>query len=214
MRDPDFDDGSTLCKITKDFRERHMNSMGPNAAHRFLLYFADYIECVSREAELREQDEILDLASYIIVRRGNSAVRLCFGLIEQALGIDLPQEVVDDSTFMEAYWAALDMVWLPNVLGPVFSHVLMMLIRALPGSNSYDMEQSRGLDGNNILTVLMKEKNINLQAASDNVGAHFKQLMDRYVEARERLPSWGPEIDVDVSRWLAATIRWVRGNLE
>ncbi|KAJ3766764.1 isoprenoid synthase domain-containing protein, partial [Lentinula raphanica] len=196
MRDPDFDDGSTLCKITKDFRERHMNTMGPNAARRFLDQFDEYIECVSKEAELREQDEVLDFASFINIRRGNSAVRLCFELIEQALGLDLPQEVVSDLTFMEAYWAAVDMVWLSNDL------------------YSYDMEQSKGLDGVNFITVFMKENNIDLQAASDCVGSYFKQLMDRHVDARKRLPSWGPEIDADVARWLAAMIRWVRGNLD
>lgn len=92
-----------------------MSLAGPNTARRFLKHCDDYIECVSREAELREQGEVLDLASFIDLRRENSAIRLCFGLFEYVLGLDLPQEVFDDPTFMEAYWAAADMVCWANV---------------------------------------------------------------------------------------------------
>ncbi|KAE9408444.1 terpenoid synthase [Gymnopus androsaceus JB14] len=159
MHDPEFDDGSTLCKITKDFRKRYMSSAGPKSA--------------KREAELREHGEVLDLEAFIPLRRENSAVRLCFGLFEYVLGLDLPQEVFDDATFMEAYWAAADMIcWANDVY-------------------SYDMEQCRGISGNNVVTVLMADRNIDIQTASDTVGTYFEELMDRYLDARKRLPSWG-----------------------
>jgi hypothetical protein len=76
------------------------------------------------------------------------------------------------------------------------------------------MEQSKGISGNNIVTVLMKDKSIDLQTASDHVGAYFKKLMDRYVDARVRMPSWGPEIDTSVTQYLEATAYWVRGSIE
>lgn len=79
---------------------------------------------------------------------------------------------------------------------------------------SYDMEQSRGIGGNNVVTVLMKDNNIDLQAASDLVGVQFKVLMDRHLDARKRLPSWGPETDAGVARYMDAMAHWVRGNLE
>lgn len=92
-----------------------MSSAGPKSAKRFLQHCDRYIECVSREAELREHGEVLDLEAFIPLRRENSAVRLCFGLFEYVLGLDLPQEVFDDATFMEAYWAAADMICWANV---------------------------------------------------------------------------------------------------
>lgn len=79
---------------------------------------------------------------------------------------------------------------------------------------SYDMEQRKGLSGNNIVTVLMKDRNIELQAASDYIGTYFKVLMDRYLDARKRIPSWGPDVDPGVARYMDATAHWVRGNLE
>ncbi len=100
---------------TDSFRERYMRLAGPNTARRFLQHCQDYIDCVSREAELREQGEVLDINSFTDLRRENSAIRLCFGLFEYVLGIDLPQEVFDDPTFMEVYWAAADLVCWANV---------------------------------------------------------------------------------------------------
>lgn len=92
-----------------------MSLAGPNTARRFLEHCDNYIENVSIEAQLREDGEILDLDAFISLRRENSAIRLCFGLFEYVLGFDLPQEVFDDQTFMEAYWAAADMVCWSNV---------------------------------------------------------------------------------------------------
>lgn len=132
MRDPEFNDGSILAQITKEyallslpcrqwlmhlfrFRSRYMRLAGPRSARRFLQHCEDYINAVAREAELRERGEVLDMGPFTSLRRENSAVRLCFSLIEYAAGIDLPDDVYDDVTFMEAYWAAIDLVCWANV---------------------------------------------------------------------------------------------------
>ena len=78
---------------------------------------------------------------------------------------------------------------------------------------SYNMEQAKGHTGNNIVTVLMREKNIGLQAASDFIGEHFKQLMSRFVETKQRLPSFGANVDAAVAKYVAAMEYWVVGNL-
>ncbi len=79
---------------------------------------------------------------------------------------------------------------------------------------SYNMEQAKGHSGNNIVTVLMREKNIDLQAASDLVGEHFRVLMDRFMETKTRLPSYGSGVDSAVAQYVAAMEHWVIGNLE
>jgi hypothetical protein len=136
MIDPDWDDGSKLARITKEyvlarcslfgtrlirsecvfsFRARYFRLAGPNTARRFLEHCKDYIDCVATEAELRERGEILDVESFIALRRENSAIRLCFGLFEYVLGIDLPDFIFRDPVFQEVYWAAADMVCWANV---------------------------------------------------------------------------------------------------
>ncbi len=70
---------------------------------------------MAREAELRERGEVLDATAFQSLRRENSAIRLCFGLFEFVLGVDLPDTVFQDEQFMTLYWAAADMVCWSNV---------------------------------------------------------------------------------------------------
>jgi hypothetical protein len=196
MKYPGWTDGSPLAKMTGEFRERLTHTTGPRSFRRFLKHSEDYIECVSREAEYRERGEVLDMESFKHLRRENSAIRLCFGLFEYSLGIDLPDEVFQHPIFERLYWAAADMVcWANDVY-------------------SYNMEQAKGHTGNNIVTVLMKARDCDLQSASDIIGAHYAELMERYLADRERLPSFGPQIDADVRLYIRAMENWPIGNLE
>ncbi|KAI0370356.1 terpenoid synthase [Pilatotrama ljubarskyi] len=196
MRYPDWDDGSALAKMTREFKQRLLAFAGPNSYRRFLMHCDDYVNAVAREAEYRERGEVLDMDSFRTLRRENSAIRLCFGLFEFALGIDLPDIVFQDTHFMTLYWAAADMVcWSNDVY-------------------SYNMEQAKGHTGNNIVTVLMRQKNIDLQAASDLVGAHFATLMNRFVETKRLLPTFGAGLDDAVARYVEAMEHWIIGNLE
>ncbi|RDB26083.1 Linoleate 10R-lipoxygenase COP4 [Hypsizygus marmoreus] len=196
MKDPNWDDRSTFSQMTKVFRTRFLRLCRPKATARFLKHWETYCASVVKEAELREANTILDVDSFIALRRENSAVRLCYGLVEYCLGTDLPDDVFEDPTFMEIYWAAVDLVcWANDVY-------------------SYDMEQSKGIDGNNIVTVLMKNNNITLQEASDYVGVHAQKLMDRFISAQTRLPSWGASVDSEIARYIKALGFWVKGNLD
>ena len=76
------------------------------------------------------------------------------------------------------------------------------------------MEQAKGHTGNNIVTVLMCAKNIDLQDAADLVGKQFEVLMNRWVKAKDRVSSLGEEFDADVQKYIEATGHWVKGNLE
>jgi hypothetical protein len=64
---------------------------------------------------LREEGEVLSLGEYMPLRRNNSAVLLCFSLVEYILGIDLSDDVFEDPDFSEAYWTACDFVCWANV---------------------------------------------------------------------------------------------------
>ncbi|KAG6854388.1 hypothetical protein C0991_007379 [Blastosporella zonata] len=196
MKHSDWDDCSAFSRMTKEFRTRFMRLCGPRAIARFLNNWESYCACVVREAELREGGQVLDIDAFIALRRENSAVRLCFGLIEYCFGTDLPDEVFNNSVFMEIYWAACDLVcWANDVY-------------------SYDMEQSKGISGNNIITVLMENNGMTLQEASDHVGEYSKELMDRFVSAQARLPSWGTTVDSEVARYIQGLGCWVKGNLD
>ena len=53
-----------------------------------------------------------------------------------------------------------------------------------------------GHANSNVLTVLQKDKAIDLQAAADYVGVYFRGLIDRFEADKSLLPSFGEELDV------------------
>jgi hypothetical protein len=69
------------------------------------------------------------------------------------------------------------------------------------------------VDGNNVVTVLMKAQNMDIQAACDFVGRHYKELMDDFLAGKASLRSFGPDVDVDVKRYIEASQHWPAGNL-
>lgn len=103
-----------------------MRLAGPNNIRRFTELCESYTDCVAREAELRERGEVLGLDDFVSLRRQNSAVLLCYSLVEYILGIDLADEVYEDATFAKAYWAACDFVCWANVSIP-FSQSFIFL---------------------------------------------------------------------------------------
>ena len=71
-----------------------------------------------------------------------------------------------------------------------------------------------GHTGNNVLTVLMKERGITLQEAADAVGQEFESLYRQFNVDRDTLRSYGPHEMKDVVVYLDALDRWVDGNLK
>ena len=197
------------------FRARLYKRAKPNCRRRFYHICADYIDAVGRVAEYRVQGKVLDLASYRELRRDNSAAYTCFELFEYALDIDLPDEVVEHPTFKNLQNWGCDLIWWANVSLRRPDLIPDLPIDPPPFQDiySYDIERSRGLEGNNILTVLMAENGSNLQEAADRAGVLFGDIMNRFIAEREQLPSWGPDLDRDVSRYVDAIGDWIVGNL-
>ena len=96
-------------------RARLITTIKPETFRRFLEHCDAYIDSVAQEAGLRDRGEVLELEEYVHLRRENSAVRVCFGLVSYILGIDLPDEVFTDPNFQKIYFSAVDMVCWANV---------------------------------------------------------------------------------------------------
>lgn len=104
---------------------------------RFINLWEKYTDSVAKEAELRERGQVLDIESFIPHRRDNSAILLCFSLIEYILGIDLEDEVYEDPTFLDAYWAACDHVWWANVCFTLLYHLYIYIKPLSPFLRTY-----------------------------------------------------------------------------
>lgn len=76
------------------------------------------------------------------------------------------------------------------------------------------MEQSKGISAANIITILMEYKGYTLQQAVDHAGEAFAGLVQRFVEARQNFPGFGPEIDQAVNKYIDAIEMWTVRHLD
>jgi hypothetical protein len=76
---------------------------------------------------------------------------------------------------------------------------------------SYNIEQAAGHYGHNILTVVMNEKGVDLDAALKWLAEHNEELLCRFQAQYRMLPSWGPEMDPIVAAFVERLAYWIRG---
>ena len=62
--------------------------------------------------------------------------------------------------------------------------------------------------------MIKKERGVGLQEAFDVAGRFFKSYVEEFVTCKESLPSWGPEIDEAVSRYINGLECLVSGAIE
>ncbi|EIN07850.1 terpenoid synthase [Punctularia strigosozonata HHB-11173 SS5] len=196
LNSPGWHDGSALAHVTKQFRGRFMRFARPSCRHRFMKHCEDYAQAVVREAEYRARRDILDVTSYTVLKRENTGVRVCFAMLEAALGLDLPDIVFANPVFISLYFCAVDMVcWSKDIY-------------------SYKLDQANGRSSHNIITVLMTHQHTSLQDTFRFAGEYFLRLLQRFHTIKSTLPSWGGGTDAAVAHYVQGLERWVAGNVQ
>ena len=74
------------------------------------------------------------------------------------------------------------------------------------------MEQAKGDDAFNIVTVVMNQLGTDVHGAMEWVAERHRHLVDQFLEHVGKLPSWTPEIDAQVARYVDGLGNWVRAN--
>lgn len=64
-----------------------------------------------------------------------------------------------------------------------------------------------------MIVIMMHHHGMTLQEAVDFVGDLCKKSIDRFIENRACLPSWGPEIDQQVQAYVQGLADWIVGSL-
>lgn len=84
---------------------------------------------------------------------------------------------------------------------------------------SFRVEHSQGLDGSNLITLMMHNEGIELQTATNKIGERFAGLVNTFSEGKAHLPSFKlmpggyDGIDEDVAKFVRSLEQWVVGNL-
>ena len=79
---------------------------------------------------------------------------------------------------------------------------------------SYNKEQAGGHSANNLITIIQLERVVDLQKAMDIAGDFFANYGKEFDMWKEKLPSWGPEVDTAVSEYIKGMGACVRGYIE
>lgn len=189
-----YESNSRVSTLTRDFWKRLIKDGSPGAQQRFMSTMDTFFQAITIQAKDRRDGVIPDLDSYISVRRDTSGCKPCWALTEYANGLDIPDEVIEHPVVEALGEAANDLVTWSN---DVFS---------------YNREQAKG-DTHNMIVILMKHRGLDLQSSVDYVGDMCKQSIDRFIAERDRLPSWGPEIDEQVKIYVDGLADWIVGSL-
>ena len=62
-----------------------------------------------------------------------------------------------------------------------------------------------------MIVILMMHQGYTLQGAVDHVGELCAQTITSFIENRTKVPSWGPEIDPMVQRYIDGLQDWIVG---
>ncbi|KAF8524715.1 terpenoid synthase [Hysterangium stoloniferum] len=182
-------------KLLRDFWERCIVDMAPGAQTRFCKNVDGWVKGMEMECQLRNNDSLPDITSYLAFRRDSSGIRPCFDLLEYAFGIELPNVVTNDPAFTALLNSANDFISLSN---DVFS---------------YNVEQSRG-DICHSVPKLMKIHSLDLQGAVDRVADMCRESVESFHAAKAALPSWGTKVDKDVATYIQGLEDSMSGSLE
>jgi hypothetical protein len=235
LRDPTCDDGTPFARMAREsvcssshkatiiltrwnalsrFRER-LAPASATARQRFIDTFDHYLNATVREAENREQGTILGLSDYLELRRGNSGVYPSGALLECTLSLDLQPEVFNHPALWNLTRIAGDMLFTANASPHVSPDDSRNLTNIAPQDiYSYNKEQACGHSANNLITVIRHERGVDLQEAMDIAGGFFANYAEEYNTWKERLPSWGPEVDAAISKYVKGMGACVRGYIE
>jgi len=64
----------------------------------------------------------------------------------------------------------------------------------------------------NILTIVMRELNLDLKGALEWTAAYHKVVEERFMEGMERLPTFSPEVDRQLREYVLGLAMWPRSN--
>lgn len=66
----------------------------------------------------------------------------------------------------------------------------------------------------NVVTLLMRERNLTLQSAADAVGAEFSSMVSGFQAGKREIRSWGGTVDKGVQYYIGAMETWADGYLK
>ena len=77
---------------------------------------------------------------------------------------------------------------------------------------SYNKEQATGDDRYNVLTIVMRQFCLALPDAMKWAVAYHEEIKKQFLDAMKRVPTWGKDIDEQISVYIDHLAGWPRGH--
>ncbi|KAJ8593642.1 terpenoid synthase, partial [Rhizopogon salebrosus TDB-379] len=132
-------------EIVRQFWERAIPHASAQSQKRFILALDEYVGSMVPEANDRSERRIRNIQDYTDMRRKTIGAMPISALYQ--LGLDIPGKVIAHQTIQDMETAHTDIL-------SIFNDMV-----------SYNVEQSRGQAGHNIVTIVMHELNMDVNGA-------------------------------------------------
>lgn len=146
---------------------------------------------IAHQAEYRSRSHIPDLDTFLLLRRQSSGAYSTIALYEMDLNI--PDQIRQHSTIVELETIAVELICIAN-------DVL-----------SYNKEQAVGDEEHNIVTVIMKQFDLDLQPALDKAGELSTARIEQFNTLYRNLPCWFGPVDLEVQKLVHGMAMCVSG---
>ncbi|KAL5510885.1 hypothetical protein ACEPAG_4642 [Sanghuangporus baumii] len=182
-----------LGEIARQFWELAIKTASLSSQRHMIESFTAHLESVIEQARVRDASISLSIAEYLKNRRENVGTRPSFIPLE--LDMDLQDEVFYHPAVMDLTQNITDMIIIDNDLV------------------SYNKEQAVGDDHYNILTVVMQELKFDPQGAIQWAVDYHSKVQTKFLDGLNQLPSWSPNVDRQLRRYLSGLANFARGNI-
>ncbi|KAF8203486.1 isoprenoid synthase domain-containing protein [Mycena galopus ATCC 62051] len=181
-------------QAAKELLEMLTEFATPTCVARFRMEYALYVKAVTVEVENREGNKWLTVEAFFPHRRESGAMRMSWSSCE--FDLHIPDEAMDHPVVKEIKDLAADILVIDNDI------------------LSYNREQSLDNSGCNIVTVAMRQFNVDAGGAICWACDHHYELEARFLTLCTMVPSFSPEVDKALKTYIDNIGYAVAGNVE
>ncbi|KAF5374219.1 hypothetical protein D9758_004664 [Tetrapyrgos nigripes] len=182
------------ARMLEDLWRRLHKTATRGTCDRFAKTAVEWFEGQLQQGLNRKLGRMPTIEEFIPMRRATIGCGMVEAMIEYSLDIDLPDYIFEHPIIRAMSDATNDLMTWPNDIC------------------SFNKEQADG-DYQNLVFVVMEEKDLDLQDAIDYVIQMLNDRVDDYRALKKSLPSFGPCVDAELARYLRALEHFVQGTV-
>jgi len=179
-------------EITRQFWARAIKTASATSQKHMIEDITDYLESVIDQAADRDMNLYRTVEEYLERRRKNVGVRPVF--VPMELGLNLTDEVFYHPVVVTLASYIVELVIIDNDIA------------------SYNKEQAVGDDRYNLLTLTMRQHDIDFDEAISRLVQYHSHIEAAFMETLNHVPSFGPELDRDLKFYIRGLSNWPRAN--